>query len=43
MAGQIAAQEEIEWVIAGGIAMHLYGSPAKLVTENLQKEALTLI
>lgn len=27
MAGQIAAQEEVEWAIAGGIAMHLYGSP----------------
>ncbi len=25
--GQLAAQEEIEWAIAGGIAMHLYGSP----------------
>ena len=26
-AGQLAAQEEIEWAIAGGLAMHLYGSP----------------
>ena len=26
-AGQIAAQEEIEWAVAGGLAMHLYGSP----------------
>lgn len=25
--GQIATQEEIEWAIAGGLAMHLYGSP----------------
>ncbi len=25
--GQLAAQEEIEWAVAGGIAMHLYGSP----------------
>lgn len=25
--GHLAAQEEIEWAIAGGIAMHLYGSP----------------
>jgi hypothetical protein len=22
-----AAQEEIEWALAGGLAMHLYGSP----------------
>ena len=26
-AGQIAAQEEIEWAVAGGLAMHFYGSP----------------
>ncbi len=26
-AGQLAAQEEIEWAVAGGLAMHLYGSP----------------
>lgn len=25
--GQLATQEEIEWAVAGGIAMHLYGSP----------------
>ncbi len=25
--GQLANQEEIEWAVAGGIAMHLYGSP----------------
>lgn len=25
-AGQVAAQEEIEWAVAGGLAMHLYGS-----------------
>ena len=25
--GQIAAREEIEWALAGGLAMHLYGSP----------------
>ncbi|MBI3653217.1 MAG: hypothetical protein HY231_19490 [Acidobacteria bacterium] len=25
--GHLATQEEIEWAIAGGIAMHLYGSP----------------
>jgi len=25
--GQLAAQEEVEWAVAGGIAMHLYGSP----------------
>lgn len=25
--GQLAAQEEIEWAVAGGLAMHLYGSP----------------
>ena len=25
--GRLAEQEEIEWAIAGGIAMHLYGSP----------------
>ena len=24
--GQLAAQEEIEWAVAGGLAMHLYGS-----------------
>jgi hypothetical protein len=24
--GQLAAQEEIEWALAGGLAMHLYGS-----------------
>jgi hypothetical protein len=26
-AGQLAAQEEIDWAVAGGLAMHLYGSP----------------
>lgn len=26
-AGQLAAQEEIEWAVAGGLAMYLYGSP----------------
>ncbi len=26
-AGAIASREEIEWAIAGGMAMHLYGSP----------------
>jgi hypothetical protein len=26
-AGQLAAQEEIEWALAGGRAIHLYGSP----------------
>lgn len=26
-AGQLAAQEEIEWAVVGGLAMHLYGSP----------------
>lgn len=25
--GQLALQEEIEWAVAGGLAMHLYGSP----------------
>lgn len=25
--GQLAAQQEIEWALAGGLAMHLYGSP----------------
>lgn len=25
--GQLADQEEIEWAVAGGLAMHLYGSP----------------
>lgn len=25
--GQLANQEEIEWALAGGLAMHLYGSP----------------
>ena len=25
--GQLAAREEVEWAIAGGLAMHLYGSP----------------
>ncbi len=25
--GQLAAGEEIEWALAGGLAMHLYGSP----------------
>jgi hypothetical protein len=25
--GQLAALEEIEWAVAGGLAMHLYGSP----------------
>ena len=27
MVGQMANREEIEWAVAGGIAMHLYGSP----------------
>ena len=26
-AGQLAAQEAIEWAVAGGLAMHFYGSP----------------
>jgi hypothetical protein len=26
-AGQLATQEEIEWAVAGGLAMHFYGSP----------------
>ena len=26
-AGRLAAQEETEWAVAGGLAMHLYGSP----------------
>lgn len=26
-AGQLAAQEEIEWAVAGGLAMYFYGSP----------------
>ena len=26
-AGKLAAQEEIEWAIAGCLAMHFYGSP----------------
>lgn len=25
--GQLAAQEEIEWALAGGLAMYVYGSP----------------
>ncbi|MBI1760980.1 MAG: hypothetical protein HYR56_06030 [Acidobacteria bacterium] len=25
--GRLAAQEEIDWALAGGLAMHLYGSP----------------
>ncbi|MBX3276598.1 MAG: hypothetical protein KF868_01220 [Acidobacteria bacterium] len=25
--GELAAQEEVEWAVAGGLAMHLYGSP----------------
>lgn len=25
--GQLAAREDIEWALAGGLAMHLYGSP----------------
>jgi hypothetical protein len=25
--GRLAAQEEIEWAVAGGLAMHFYGSP----------------
>jgi hypothetical protein len=25
--GQLAAQEEIEWAVAGGMAMYFYGSP----------------
>ncbi len=25
--GQLAAQEEIEWAVAGGMAMYIYGSP----------------
>ncbi len=25
--GELATQEEIEWALAGGLAMHLYGSP----------------
>ena len=24
---ELAAQDEIEWAVAGGLAMHLYGSP----------------
>ena len=24
--GQLAAQEQVEWAVAGGLAMHLYGS-----------------
>lgn len=27
LAGQLAAQEEIEWAVAGGLAMYFYGSP----------------
>lgn len=26
-AGRMAAQEEIEWAVAGGLAMYFYGSP----------------
>jgi len=26
-AGELATQEEIEWAVAGGLAMHFYGSP----------------
>jgi hypothetical protein len=26
-AGHLAAQEEVEWAVAGGLAMHLFGSP----------------
>jgi hypothetical protein len=26
-AGQLAAQEEVEWAVVGGLAMHFYGSP----------------
>ncbi|PYP83070.1 MAG: hypothetical protein DMF61_24305 [Blastocatellia bacterium AA13] len=26
-AGDLAAREEIDWAVAGGLAMHLYGSP----------------
>lgn len=26
-AGKLAQQEEIEWAVAGGLAMHFYGSP----------------
>lgn len=26
-AGRLADQEEVEWAVAGGLAMHLYGSP----------------
>ena len=26
-AGKLATQEEIEWAVAGGLAMHFYGSP----------------
>ena len=25
--GELAAQEKIDWAVAGGLAMHLYGSP----------------
>ena len=25
--GQLAAQEAIEWAVAGGLAMYFYGSP----------------
>jgi hypothetical protein len=32
-AGAIASREEIEWAVAGGMAMHLYGSPR--LTKNV--------
>lgn len=31
--GQLAAQEEIEWAVAGGMAMYFYGSPR--LTKNV--------
>lgn len=34
-AGQLAAQEEIEWAVAGGLAMHFYGSPRMTKDVNI--------
>jgi hypothetical protein len=34
-AGKLAQQEEIEWAVAGGLAMHFYGSPRMTKDVNI--------
>lgn len=42
--GQLAAQEEIEWAVAGGLAMCFYGSPrlTKDVVDIIASKNLSL-